>query len=82
LAETLVSRFRQRPGHLVHALRGGGAMVWCGWAPAVSTLLGPEGTTVGCLFGFEIARHGLVPHTAERGFGFGVGLVGCGLVVC
>jgi hypothetical protein len=57
----------------------------------VSTLLGPERTTIVLLFqrlgqppcgGWKSARHGLVSYTAGLMTGFGVGLWGCGLVVC
>jgi hypothetical protein len=54
MAETLVSRCRQRSSALVlHAglrVRVCGAGWWCGWFPVVDTLLGPEGTSTVCLF--------------------------------
>lgn len=66
-------------------------MTWCGWGEVMSTLLGPEGTTVGCFSsepmaplvcgGVLVARHGLVSHTAGC-CRVWCGAVGCGLVVC
>lgn len=52
----------------------------------MSTLLGPEGTNTVCLL-FRVARHGLSLQTDLRSLvfwvvGFGVVVVGCGLVVC
>jgi hypothetical protein len=52
----------------------------------MSILLGPERTNTVCLL-FRVARHGLSSQTDSRSqvllvVGFGVVVVGCGLVVC